>query len=771
MATAGERLLKVPSMVPRKRAPADNGGDRCAKRGNTNDSDFNSTRRIRPQDDDRDRQLPSLLWALGERDIDFDDYVGNDVSSSEREAFLTSTPSRCVSRASSSRQTMDVSTLDIASTNDEIVCYGMLANLNCQRIRINTIVPPQLWLAEHKEHCVMLDHQLQTSRCILGVSVMPGLGLLNSKHCGIIRDLLRAASTRIQLYIPKDDLSRALVHSSRSKDQTFAVHANVYGPSSSSHWVGALLAEHGLSLQDPIWLESGLMCLNPHVVTFEGLADVDIWLQELSLRTDATGRSTTTVEWNAALDSLPQHSWSSDVNDSGVLDGKLATDTRLLPHQAAALDFMCKRESGRLDGAMKYWVESINEDGAVVYNHKITGVEREDLQPEPRSGILADDMGLGKTLTSIALILATLEEARCARKTSTASVEATVSNGITLIVVPNTMIMDSWAKEIERHTMLGTIRWSVYHGPNRIRDVSEALDRDMDVLITTYGTVTAEYCKPRKVLFHAKWFRLILDEAHVIRSHRTKQFDAVMALSAQHYWGLTGTPICNKIDDAGALVQFCRVPILEERKAFQKHLTQVAKKSFNNGCKVLCETLTPICLRRTKAILKLPEPRVIPQVVDLSAQERERYNNLMHHNRRLLDANTSGKLIGKARHTLLQVILQLQIFCDRGTFTPAVDMGSQNECEKPVSSKLNMLMDSLEQSRHTEKSIVFSAWRRTLDIASNLCTERNLAYARIDGTTPQIGRLQALDRFKSDATVSVLLMTLGTGAMGWVQAL
>ncbi|KAK5712281.1 hypothetical protein LTR15_011859 [Elasticomyces elasticus] len=844
-------------MIPKKRGGWADDGGRSGKRVDLkSNSNFDSN--IAQHDD---KQLPSLLWVVGEHDIDFDDYAGCDVTSSElteREDFIGSAPPRGTSRASSSQQTLELNNSRTAGADQTVICYGMLANLNCQRVRINTsIAPAELWLAEHEGIYVLLDLHVQPSRCVLGTPAVPGIGLLNSKHCSAIQNLIKAANVRVQLYISKEGLVRALalMQSSKSKEQTFAVHANIYGPSLSSHWVSTLLAESGFCLQDPIWLEAGLTYLNPHVITFEGLADVDVWLQELSLRTDATGRLATTAEWNAALDSLPQHVWSSDVKDSGVLDGRLAAATHLLPHQAAALDFMCKRESGQLDEAMKYWVESVSEEGIAVYNHRITGVERDTVQSEPRSGILADDMGLGKTLTSIALILATLDEARGTRKTMTANAGPTSPGGITLVVVPNTMIMDSWVKEIERHTVPGTIRWATYHGQKRIRDVSEAHDRDLDVLITTYGTVTAEYRKPRKVLFHAKWFRLILDEAHVVRSHRTRQFEAVVALDAQHHWGLTGTPICNKIDDLGALIRFCRVPILEDRRTFQTHLTRVANKSFSNGCKVLRDTLTPICLRRTKAILQLPEPRVVQHVVEFSVQERRQYDALMRRSRRLLDENTSGNLARKVRHTLLQAILQLRIFCNRGTYTPEADntgetrldadealtllqesddtqcavchlevpmvnqpqsavsgvisgcghllcvschesakvdndlqdetfvcalcdsktapatldirvQGSSRGSRKLTSSKLNLLMDNLEQSRFTEKSIVFSAWRRTLDIASDLCMERKLEFARIDGTTPQIDRLQALDRFKNDPTVSVLLMTLGTGAMG-----
>jgi len=70
----------------------------------------------------------------------------------------------------------------------------------------------------------------------------------------------------------------------------------------------------------------------------------------------------------------------------------------------------------------------------------------------------------------------------------------------------------------------------VYHGSNR--KVSARMLARYDVVITTYGTVqseikthlNAEAQKPipqESVLLKVAWDRLILDEAHQIRNHKT----------------------------------------------------------------------------------------------------------------------------------------------------------------------------------------------------------------------------------------------------------
>jgi SWI/SNF-related matrix-associated actin-dependent regulator of chromatin subfamily A3 len=84
----------------------------------------------------------------------------------------------------------------------------------------------------------------------------------------------------------------------------------------------------------------------------------------------------------------------------------------------------------------------------------------------------------------------------------------------------------------------------------------------------------------------------------------------------------------------------------------------------------------------------------------------------------------------------------------------------------PHSAKLARLVEDLLASVGDEKSIVFSVWKKTLDVAAQLCSDAGVCHVRIDGTVPQALRQQALEDFTTKPEVSTLLMTLGTGALG-----
>jgi SWI/SNF-related matrix-associated actin-dependent regulator of chromatin subfamily A3 len=63
-------------------------------------------------------------------------------------------------------------------------------------------------------------------------------------------------------------------------------------------------------------------------------------------------------------------------------------------------------------------------------------------------------------------------------------------------------------------------------------------------------------------------------------------------------------------------------------------------------------------------------------------------------------------------------------------------------------------------------SIVFSFWKRSLDLMARLLRESGIVFGQVDGTLSPDRRQKVLAEFHYDPSVKVLLMTLGTGAQG-----
>ncbi|KOB71031.1 Uncharacterized protein OBRU01_14419, partial [Operophtera brumata] len=84
-----------------------------------------------------------------------------------------------------------------------------------------------------------------------------------------------------------------------------------------------------------------------------------------------------------------------------------------------------------------------------------------------------------------------------------------------------------------------------------------------DLVATTYNILQRD-CEKNGVLMRVQWRRVILDEAHIVRNHKSATSAAVCGLRARRRWCLTGTPVQNKDLDLFALLKFIRCSPFDE---------------------------------------------------------------------------------------------------------------------------------------------------------------------------------------------------------------
>ncbi|KAI1339049.1 P-loop containing nucleoside triphosphate hydrolase protein [Xylariaceae sp. FL0016] len=86
---------------------------------------------------------------------------------------------------------------------------------------------------------------------------------------------------------------------------------------------------------------------------------------------------------------------------------------------------------------------------------------------------------------------------------------------------------------------------------------------------------------------------------------------------------------------------------------------------------------------------------------------------------------------------------------------------------KQYPTKLKELLKDIRAHIHEDKCIVFSVWKRTLDITESLLQSQGFQYCRVDGSVSTAKkRKKILKTFQEEHSARVLLMTLGTGAVG-----
>ncbi|KAJ4233149.1 DNA repair protein rad16 [Fusarium solani] len=173
---------------------------------------------------------------------------------------------------------------------------------------------------------------------------------------------------------------------------------------------------------------------------------------------------------------------------------------------------------------------------------------------EWKGGLLGDEMGLGKTIQAVSLIMSDYP-----------------AKQPTLVLVPPVALMQ-WQQEIKSYTD-GTLKTFVFHGTNQKSKKMTVKDlKAYDVIMMSYNSLESMYRKQVKgfkrkheihkedsVIHRINFHRIILDEAHCIKTRTTMTAKACFALKTTYRWCLSGTPLQNRIGELFSLVRFLNI--------------------------------------------------------------------------------------------------------------------------------------------------------------------------------------------------------------------
>jgi len=383
------------------------------------------------------------------------------------------------------------------------------------------------------------------------------------------------------------------------------------------------------------------------------------------------------------------------------------------------------------------------------------------LSKPTKGGILADEMGLGKTVMTIALIHAHCREAKKKEKEekkketsqkkkgrrrasdsddeedeeeqqepepdddhhgseydendidniaskrgpkknkkvkkSFGSLQPAVSSGKagTLIVVPVT-VLTQWEDEIYTHSHEGTMKVLQYYGGARAFKKNKI--EDFDVVLTTYGVLSADFTKKEKdskntskTLFDYEWFRVILDEAHNVKEKSTRAAKAACGLNTSYRWCLSGTPIQNKIDDIFSIIKFLRVDTWGEYFLWNTYINKHV--SNDESFELLRNILRPILLRRTKkstysdgtCILALPPKEIKTHTISLTNEEKQIYDYLFYRGKNQFDQIVNGGTLQYEYAHIFELLMRLRQVCNHpGLVFSSADLRNSDNLENAI---------------------------------------------------------------------------------------
>ncbi|KAI0396340.1 SNF2 family N-terminal domain-containing protein [Xylariaceae sp. FL0594] len=633
----------------------------------------------------------------------------------------------------------DADVMIIQAPKEEEVCYGMIldARLNCHIVPSPkpgaiTMMGPNYW--PHVKIVLRRRADDAGTRILAYDHTRKIVGAVDSHTSAGLAPLLDSPNLQIRTNCRIGARRKEVgEEAGQPTTRSYSLDLVLYGPVKAGKTVGRYLSQKGVRLRKPFVYDNGIRYENPQEM--EGprppLAPA-FRPQPTVFHPPPVSRSVEEIrsEVMNVFDTITKSEDLPEMEPSPIVK------TELLRHQKQGLYFMTNKERPRQFAPIgntpdSFWQLQQGPGGARLYRNVITGQVQNREPPQTLGGILADMMGLGKTLSTLSLVASTLSEARTwstqepvqpqlqpVRKKGEAPRQFNVpapppleltrlkhNSRATLLVCPLSTIAN-WEDQIKAHIKPGELTYYIYHGSNRIKDAKKLAEYDL--VMTTYGSVASEVTARSKgksgpwPLEEIGWFRIVLDEAHMIREQSTLQFKAICRLQASRRWAVTGTPVQNKLDDLAALLAFLRLTPFDEKGKFTQFITAPFKMCDPEIVPKLRVLVDSITLRRLKDKINLP-PRTDQLIkLDFSPAERKLYQ-LFEQNAqdkvRVLSGDRERMVGGRVYIHILQSILRLRLICAHGrdllnendlklvqgmTADSAIDIDSDNEDAKPA---------------------------------------------------------------------------------------
>ncbi|KAK4139289.1 uncharacterized protein C8A04DRAFT_33228 [Dichotomopilus funicola] len=415
-------------------------------------------------------------------------------------------------------------------------------------------------------------------------------------------------------------------------------------------------------------------------------------------------------------------------------------------------------------------------------------------------GILCDDMGLGKTLQTICMVASDHHQrAEEFAKTGAPDVRRLPS----LVVCPPTL-SGHWQQEIKAYAPFLSV--TAYVGPPAERKAKKDKLDKTDIVITSYDVCRNDI----ETIGKYNWNYVVLDEGHLIKNPKAKITMAVKRLASNHRLILTGTPIQNNVLELWSLFDFLMPGFLGAEKVFldrfakpiaNSRYSKASSKEQEAGAlaiEALHKQVLPFLLRRLKEeVLNDLPPKILQNYYcDLSDLQLKLFEDFTKREGQKL-SEQAGKDDKEAKQHIFQALQYMRKLCN----SPALVMKPGHRSYEDTQKFLGRQNTSLEDPAHAPKltalrdllvdcgigtegqessdplytpikphrALVFCQMKEMLDMVQNTVLKSMLPavqYLRLDGSVEANKRQDIVNKFNSDPSYDVLLLTTSVGGLG-----
>ena len=413
-------------------------------------------------------------------------------------------------------------------------------------------------------------------------------------------------------------------------------------------------------------------------------------------------------------------------------------------------------------------------------------------------GILCDDMGLGKTLQTLCIV-ASDHHMRAEEFAKTGAPE--VRRLPSLIICPPS-VSGHWQQEVKQYAPF--LNCVAYMGPPaeraRLRDQLESTD----IVITSY-----EICRNDIAVFSAlNWNYCVLDEGHLIKNSKAKSTLAVKRLISNHRLILSGTPIQNNVLELWSLFDFLMPGFLGTEKVFMERFAKpIAASRYGKSSskeqeagalaiEALHKQVLPFLLRRLKEdVLNDLPPKIIQNYYcDPSDLQRKLLEDFMKKEKPdLMKKATSNDKADKEH--IFQAIRYVRRLCNSPALVVKEGHKQYNDVQKYLAQKNSNIRDVSHSPKLTalrdllidcgigvnsspgdelvtvspHRALIFCQMKEMLDIVQNDVIRKllpSVQFLRLDGSVEASRRQGIVNKFNTDPSYDVLLLTTSVGGLG-----